>query len=384
MKCTDSIFLQIEVQAAFFFLLLCMNSTIINTIQASAFLILGLMLLFVQPPDWSQLKTYKMSKKIFGCAYLLIVVVGMSGAFTAKDAGRHFAYVYFQSGISLVHAWLNGYAYLLMLTPSEASRRIFLNYAKWGLPSILLTGAATLFFPACYPAMNYILGAIYICQITCTCAIIYKEYRISIRALDNFYDGTIDSRWMWTAINLTLVLAFINLLNFYIPNLEIILSITNVAFYTYFAIHLLNYVPMYIYMKEARKEVTTEKGAVVDDDKDKATVNHIEKIQPLLQKWTESYQYCQSSLTLTNVAEQMGTNQCYLSIYLNKIQGVSFQVWLNALRIERSKALLLEHPDKSIEEIGSMVGIPRLYNYSRWFKQISGTTPLQWRKNEKQ
>lgn len=34
----------------------------------------------------------------------------------------------------------------------------------------------------------------------------------------------------------------------------------------------------------------------------------------------------------------------------------------------------------SIEEIGKRVGILEIYNFSRWFKTITGTTPYQYRK----
>ena len=78
----------------------------------------------------------------------------------------------------------------------------------------------------------------------------------------------------------------------------------------------------------------------------------------------------------------MGTNQNYLSKYINNELGITFQVWLNTLRIEESKELLISKPKTSIEEIGICVGIPQTYNFSRWFKQITGETPFRWRKQQ--
>lgn len=76
----------------------------------------------------------------------------------------------------------------------------------------------------------------------------------------------------------------------------------------------------------------------------------------------------------------MGTNHNYLSQYLNNYKGMTFQIWLNTLRIEKSKILLTSGEKISIEEVGVRVGIPQSYNFSRWFKAITGTTPYQFRK----
>ena len=77
----------------------------------------------------------------------------------------------------------------------------------------------------------------------------------------------------------------------------------------------------------------------------------------------------------------MGTNHTYLSTYLNSNLNQTFSVWLNTLRIEESKHILTDGQKKSIEEIGVMVGFQQSYNFSRWFKIVTGTTPFKWRKD---
>ena len=59
---------------------------------------------------------------------------------------------------------------------------------------------------------------------------------------------------------------------------------------------------------------------------------------------------------------------------------MTFQTWLNTLRIEESKILLASNEKMSIEEVGIKVGIPQNYNFSRWFKQITDMTPFQYRR----
>jgi transcriptional regulator GlxA family with amidase domain len=58
---------------------------------------------------------------------------------------------------------------------------------------------------------------------------------------------------------------------------------------------------------------------------------------------------------------------------------MTFQMWLNTLRIEESKNLLTDGNKRSIEEVGAMVGFSHIYNFSRWFKTITGTTPFRFR-----
>ena len=77
---------------------------------------------------------------------------------------------------------------------------------------------------------------------------------------------------------------------------------------------------------------------------------------------------------------QMGTNQNYLSSYLNKHLNTTFQIWLNTLRIEESKLILTSGEKMSIEDVGIKVGIPQSYNFSRWFKVLTGMTPFQYRR----
>ena len=105
-----------------------------------------------------------------------------------------------------------------------------------------------------------------------------------------------------------------------------------------------------------------------------------EKLGPKVEKWIEEKLYCKPDLNIKDVAMQMGTNQSYLSAYLNKHHNMTFQVWLNGLRIEESKTILTSGEKISIEEVGIRVGIPQSYNFSRWFKLITDMTPYQFRK----
>ena len=104
------------------------------------------------------------------------------------------------------------------------------------------------------------------------------------------------------------------------------------------------------------------------------------KLGPLVEEWIYEKKFCREGLTIKDVALEMGTNQNYLSQYLNNCLDKTFQVWLNTLRIEESKSLLTSSEKMSIEEIGIRVGIPQNYNFSRWFRVVTDMTPFQYRR----
>ena len=99
-----------------------------------------------------------------------------------------------------------------------------------------------------------------------------------------------------------------------------------------------------------------------------------------MEKWVETGNYTSSGINIKDVATQMGTNSNYLSTYINNVMGTSFATWLNSLRIEKSKEYLASAEKLSIEECGMKVGYDSLYNYSRWFKAITGMSPSEWKK----
>ena len=65
--------------------------------------------------------------------------------------------------------------------------------------------------------------------------------------------------------------------------------------------------------------------------------------------------------------------------YFNHVLGSNFHQWLYTLRIEEAKRIILHNPGVKISEVASAVGIPVIYNFSRWFKSITGMTAVTWR-----
>lgn len=86
----------------------------------------------------------------------------------------------------------------------------------------------------------------------------------------------------------------------------------------------------------------------------------------------------EKQLTLDDVAAQAHFSQFYFSKLFKREVGMSFIKYLNSLRIEKARSLLLES-NFTINEITKMVGFSRPSYFCRVFKEMMGQTPNVYR-----
>lgn len=87
-------------------------------------------------------------------------------------------------------------------------------------------------------------------------------------------------------------------------------------------------------------------------------------------------------LTLEKVAEFIGYSPSYFSKVFKLETGITFRNYLNQLRIEKSKSLLLSS-SASISEICSTVAFEDQSYFCKVFKKFVGVTPDRYRKRER-
>ena len=180
---------------------------------------------------------------------------------------------------------------------------------------------------------------------------------------------------MW----LCLYLSVSTIISFYYTEIHLVYYLTIPIIYAYMVFKIVNFAPKKIDNIRKKNEQMIEKPQEQPGVKTKYK-EIPEKVAPLVYKWVENKGYCKSDITIKDVAAEMGTNHNYLSQYINNALGMTFQQWLNTLRIEESKKILLLDRNLSIEEVGAAVGIPQSYNYSKWFKAVTNMTPFRYRK----
>ena len=95
------------------------------------------------------------------------------------------------------------------------------------------------------------------------------------------------------------------------------------------------------------------------------------------QSYAETH-YADNSLSLEQVAAHIGISSSYLSRIFIETYGMRFTQWLNNLRIEKAKQLLVES-DHLIRDISQEVGFLSIQNFMRVFKQKMGVKPSEYR-----
>ncbi|MGM9903834.1 response regulator transcription factor [Enterococcus hirae] len=112
-----------------------------------------------------------------------------------------------------------------------------------------------------------------------------------------------------------------------------------------------------------------------DQQNQKKYSQNIEKVLAILHG-----QY-NEPLTLKNVAENLHLNVMYLGQLFKKETKKSFSTYLNHLRMEKAKYLLI-HSKQNINEISNEIGYNNTTYFSKLFKKIVGQSPTEYRDNQ--
>ena len=109
-------------------------------------------------------------------------------------------------------------------------------------------------------------------------------------------------------------------------------------------------------------------------------------IGPLLRQHCEEPQlYLQYDLTLTQLAQALGTNRTYLSMYFSR-QGTTYNSYINDLRIRHFECLYREAVtagrDVTAQELATQSGYRSYRTFSLAFKQRKGQSVTAWMNEE--
>lgn len=90
-----------------------------------------------------------------------------------------------------------------------------------------------------------------------------------------------------------------------------------------------------------------------------------------------------SNITLEDISQLFGYNRSYLGKIFSKKIGQNFNTYLDQVRIERSKELLLKD-DSKVYSIAARVGYKNVDYFHIKFKKYTGISPAEYRKQHKQ
>lgn len=243
--------------------------------------------------------------------------------------------------------------------------------------------------------------------IECTIILIAVNKHVSIfkQHIDNYYSGTNQSRSRWlVAVVASIVIYYIVcIVDMCIINISydplflwlrtIIVIINSVAFimcreiyWTVKPAFVETYNQTEDHITDATAQLKTDTPAATTTSPDNNTskpqlATDTSSIDTIVTKWTqrEDKPYLKESITIMQVAEQMGLNTRLLSNYLNSVKGRNFNAWINYLKVEETKLMLLADRSVSLSEIAFKMGFTDLASMSKIFKSIEGMPPSVYR-----
>ncbi|GIQ68837.1 helix-turn-helix transcriptional regulator [Xylanibacillus composti] len=85
---------------------------------------------------------------------------------------------------------------------------------------------------------------------------------------------------------------------------------------------------------------------------------------------------------LDDLERELHLSKHYMAKIFKETTGITIFTYLYTKRINESKILLITHPEMKITDIGYRVGFKHPAHFSRVFRQQTGCTPEQFRKQE--
>jgi len=103
-----------------------------------------------------------------------------------------------------------------------------------------------------------------------------------------------------------------------------------------------------------------------------------QRLAGLLQWLDENYDA--PDIGLSDMAEQLSMSPQYLNTLFRNTYGTSPYSYLLQLRLQKAKALLVQHSEQTIKSISSMVGFTDASHFIATFRRLEGMTPEQFKK----
>jgi len=212
-------------------------------------------------------------------------------------------------------------------------------------------------------------------------------YRKCLQKMDNFFSGQEAEHLRWVKISFYTALSIgtLALVTSLFPAIliGIACSVVYLVFYLYFAFRFIKHSFIYEKLEEALSDDDDDTLPEEPEDNKNALCTSIVKLfETNLKTWIDEKQYLQPNVTIGDIAQQIGTNKKYFSVYINQHLNMPFRTWINDLRMEEAKRLLTNHPDMSIKQVSDKAGFTSNSYFGNLFLKMYEQTPQVWRKEQ--
>lgn len=104
------------------------------------------------------------------------------------------------------------------------------------------------------------------------------------------------------------------------------------------------------------------------------------KIEQLME---EEELYRQPNIKIVDIVNRLNTNRNYIYQAINHEMGISFNEYINRMRIEHASLLISQHPDMPLSEIAEQSGFTSSTSFYRNFRLYKGMSPKEYLVNMK-
>ena len=124
--------------------------------------------------------------------------------------------------------------------------------------------------------------------------------------------------------------------------------------------------------KKASPEEVAEKQQKLNEDL-------LEEMSRLIQ---EKELFLRKDLRVADIAQELATNQTYVSMLVNNLSGDNFATMIGGYRIRYAQKLMREHPEMVHADVAEASGFASRTAFLRTFKAQTGLTPTEWKAQE--
>lgn len=351
----------------------------------------GAYFLLAPPPDKAIFANYLRSRRIMGCALLLLAAnYAVHFFLEVRFLDVHAAILMNLSTYFLCY-WLFSSALTSLLDRFYITRRrLRFHLSAWVLFT-LLSGIILLGLPegAAQRAGLTVMAAWLVGYGLWLARRLIRAYRRAVRLFDDTHSDDIGAYIRWMSVFTWWAVIFgvsCGLLTFLPDRYIFVWILSSVPFYIYLYCSYMNYLLLYERVEQALEEETpaeVDAAAKAPGDSDrpdrKARPLHTDLAERLT-GWIATDGYLRPGLTIRELADTLHTNRTYLSEYIKATGNGSFRDWITGLRLEYAKRLMLRHPELNITEIAEAAGFLSPSHFTRIFKVREDVSPSNWRR----
>lgn len=256
---------------------------------------------------------------------------------------------------------------------------LFLIFSLVHLMPVLFNEQSHL--PALPSWIGFIVRYFFFCQMIyywIVCLYLFRSHQKNIKMVASFTEK-IDLEWLKYLLISVLFLIFIRILS---------TSYIHVAYYSpilyFLGIILLAYSTL---TQKSIYTVETFRPMEIDEITQKKTLNErltIEQVEELkyivMRKTVDQNLYLDPGLTLSVLSDKVGISTHELSYVLNNGLGKNFYQFINELRTEEAKSLLLSEDTNHLDMLGIAIraGFNSKTTFYTTFKKATGITPKEY------